>query len=380
MSIAQLNYAISIMSHMSFATKMDKIVEKFKAGNLSVFITLCALLASPSAPAQQSRAFPVRVVNAVEMEAAPTSWVPGTVIGRDDSKLSAEVDGKLEQVLEVGDRIAAGGTIARLDPITFEFQVAEAKAEIISLQAKLDFYHREVKRLETLAKMNNAAKNRLDEVSSDYADYTGRLEAARTRLAQAQDRLRRTGIKAPFPGVVTERYQAKGERISAGTPILRLVNLESLEIQARVPQTSIAYLKPGIMLDVFDGETSREASVRAIVPVGDDISRLYELRMNYDNPVWMVGQAVRVAVPVSNKRTILAVPRDALVIRQSDIKIFRVNEKSVAEAVAVKTGLAHGDMIEIIGDVRPQDLVVTRGNERLRPGMEVMIQERSEQP
>lgn len=340
----------------------------------SIFIALCCLSMQAVFAAEQLRSVPVQVVEAVEVEIAPTTWVPATVIGRDDSRLAAEVSGRLEDVLEVGDRVEKGDIIAHIESTTFELRVAEAEAEIIPLAAKLDFYRRESNRLEVLARKNNAAKNRLDEVSSNYNEYTGRLKVAKTRLALDLDQLQRTVVKAPFAGVIMHRYHTKGERVDVGDLIVRLVNTESLEIQAWVPASSIPYLNPGKELRVSDNKFEQTATVRVLVPVGDDISRLYELRLNFENPDWTVGYAVRVAVPMSNKRKILAVPRDAIVLRPNDIKVFKINADGVAESITVELGIAQDNLIEIIGDIRPGDVVVIRGNERLRDGQKVLLQ------
>lgn len=340
----------------------------------TIIAALCCLSTQAVFAADNSRTVPVQVVEAIEVEIAPTSWMPATVIGRDDSRLAAEVAGRLEEVLEIGDRVEKGGIIAHIESTTFELRVEEAEAEIIPLEAKLDFYRRESKRLEVLARKNNAAKNRLDEVSSDYDEYAGRLKVAKTRLALEQEQLKRTVVKAPFSGVVMDRYHAKGERVDAGDLIVRLINTESLEIQARIPASSIPYLSPGIELRVSDNKFEQTATVRVLVPVGDDISRLYELRLSFENPNWTAGYAVRVAVPMSNKRKILAVPRDAIVLRPNDIKVFKINGDGIAVSTAVELGIAQDNLIEIIGDIRPGDVVVIRGNERLRDGQKVLVQ------
>ena len=88
----------------------------------------------------------------------------------------------------------------------------------------------------------------------------------------------------------------------------------------------------------------------------------------------MSGHAVRVSVPVSRPKMVVAVPRDALVIRQKNVSVFRINQDNIAEFVAVKTGLSEGESIEVIGDIKPGEQVVIRGNERLRPGQKVTLQ------
>ncbi len=338
---------------------------------IALLISGVCLLAE--AMAEQEQAAKVYVAAAVEIEAAPLGWFPGTVIGRADSRLAAEVEGRLIKVVEVGDAVREGEVVARIEGTIFQLMLDEAQAELIPIQARLDFYQRESKRLEKLARNNNAAKNRLDDLMSSYDEYLGQMKATRLRLAQARDRLQRTFIKAPFHGVVSERYKSKGERVDRGDEVLRLVNTDSLEVSVRIPQALTAFISPDAILLASDGRYDERLTVRALVPVGDDISRLYELRLLFENKQWLAGQALRVAVPQSAKRQMLAVPRDALVIRQDGTSVFKVNDSNAAELVPVQVGVAQGRLVEVTGGLRAGDKVVIQGNERLRPGQAVQI-------
>lgn len=347
-----------------------------KACSLLTNISMAKLLLCLSSLVYAQPPAPVVYVSeAVNLDVSPTNWVAATVIGRYDSKLAGEVEGRLVQVLEVGDSVHKGQLVAQIEDTTFKLRVAEAEAELIPIQAKLDFYQRESKRLEKLAKENNAAKNRLDEVASDYDEHLGQIKATRLRLAQAKDTLSRTSIVAPFNGVVSERYKSKGERVDVGDEVIRLVDTDSLEIQARLPLAMTSYVTTGSKLLVSGLNRSAEASVRTLVPVGDDVSRLYELRLVVEQMPWMAGQALRVAVPVSEKRSVVAVPRDALVIREQQTRIIRINSKNIAEQIQVSLGIAEGNMIEVVGPVLPGDKIVVRGNERIRPGQTVQIRD-----
>jgi len=328
--------------------------------------TVCA---GGSMPAQ------VQVIEAKYVELAPSIWIAGSIISRHDSKLSSEVEGRIESLLEVGDMIERGGVVASIDDTTIRMQLEEAKAEIIPIRAKLTFFNHEVERLDKLAKENNAAKNRLDEVISDRDQMRGELSMKQTRLSQARDTLNRTTILAPFTGVVAERFKEEGEWAKIGDELLRLVNTEAKEIQGRIQQQSAAFIKQGNSLEVKDGKSQTMATVKTLVPVGDSISRLYEIRLDFQKTEWMAGHAVRIKVPTEKSQNALVVPRDALVIRENTIKVFRILEDNSAEIVFVKTGLANEDLIEVIGDINAGDKIVIRGNERLRPRQQVNIQQ-----
>lgn len=295
-------------------------------------------------------------------------------MGRYDSKIAAEVEGRLEQLLDVGDRVKKGDKLASIESFTLKLHADEMEAEILPKEARLEFLQREVKRLTMLAEQNNAAKNRLDEVTSQYKQTRGEIKVARARLAQSKDQLARTVLYAPFDGVVTERYKSEGERVERGDHVVRLVNTEDLEIQVRVPQEAITNIQSIGEIQVKDAEHEKTAQLRTYVPVGDALSRLYELRLSFEEDDWMSGHAVRVSIPMSKPKKVIAVPRDALVIRQKNISVFKINQNNVAEYVAVETGLSSNELIEVIGQIEAGDKVVIRGNERLRPGQSVTIQ------
>ena len=98
-----------------------------------------------------------------------------------------------------------------------------------------------------------------------------------------------------------------------------------------------------------------------------------ELRIDFSQPAWTVGQVLEAAVPTADPQRVLAVPRDALVLRRSGIAVYRLTEDGGAERLAVRPGIAQGDFIEVRGDLRPGDRVIVRGAERLRPGQKVKV-------
>ncbi len=316
----------------------------------------------------------VRTDTAIEIEMAPSSWMPGSIVGRYDSNIAAEVQGKLLSVVEVGDRLEAGQTLATIDSTTYQLNINEIKAELMPLEAELGFYERESDRLQKLEKQNNAAKNRLDEIQMNRDQTVGKIRIVKARLARARDEYSKTIIPAPFAGIVVERFKSSGERVESGDTVVRLVDTGRLEVQVRIPIDAIANIRSGDTLRVTDGKQEIQSKVRALVPVGDQRSRLYEVRLEYSGEQWPVGHAVRVAIPNDSSRSVIAVPRDALVIRSDGIVVYRVNGEGVSESVKVTTGIANDTHIEVSGGVQPGDKIVVRGNERLRPGQKLLIQ------
>ena len=154
---------------------------------------------------------------------------------------------------------------------------------------------------------------------------------------------------------------------------MRLVDTKNIEIQAQAPITVARFLKEGTDVIIRDSDRTVTSKVRAVIPVGDQRSRMIEVRIALNESDWVIGSAVRVALPKAKPVQVVAVPRDALILRQNSTYLFKVNGDDTVEQVTVTTGIGSGALIEVNGDVHDGDLVVVRGGETLRPGQAVMI-------
>ncbi len=326
-----------------------------------------------------SPAKPVVVVDARLMQLAPVNWYTGTVISREQARLAAEVPGRLLWVAEVGSEIEKGEVVARIDDALLQQEYAERQADLGRIKAQLGFLQQEASRLQRLAKQNNAAKSQLEKVVSERLAAQSELKAAQARERRTHEELQRSQLRAPFPGVVTERLLHTGEWADSGAAVVAMTDPHSVEAQSWVSVSALPFVKTGETVSLKIADRDYAGKIRTLVPVSDLRSRLYELRVDMPLGQWSVGQSVRIAVPTQHPREVLAVPRDAMVLRRGSISIYKIDADDIARRVAVTTGIASGAYIEVLGDVHAGDRVVVRGGERLRPGQAVSIQP-AEQP
>jgi RND family efflux transporter MFP subunit len=339
-------------------------------------------LVEPSSPvaAQPDGApppVPVQVAEAVEMPMTSSLWVPGTVVSRNDAKISAEIAGRLDWVAEIGDEMAEGDVVARIDDRLLKLALSEDEARIQRLEVNLRFLETEARRLETLAAEQIATRTQLDEmVSRREMAAQEHLEALLAR-DQTLGRLERTEVRVPFPGQVVQRFQQLGEYTSVGGAVVRLVDVGHVEVRAQAPLDVAPHLERGMSVRVKDDRQEIESRVRAAIPVGDERSRMFEVRVDLPGggrSPWVVGAAVRVSLPQSGTRTAVSVPRDALVLRRGSVHVFKLTGDGTVERVDVETGIGNGTRIEVNGAVAAGDRVVVRGGERLQPGQAVVVQ------
>lgn len=341
-----------------------------------IVTTLCFCLLGTHALAQFEMPPPAVVVREARLtELAPSVDVPGTVFSRYDARLASELPAKISWIAEVGTRVEEGDTVARLDDITYRLLEMEAQSRVSKEQARVTFLRSEKKRLERLAENNLSAKSQLDLTTSDLAVAESDQAIAEAQLGLAKVAMYITEIRAPFSGVVTERLRSIGERLSVADEVIRLVDPESIEVIARAPLNTVNFIKEGDILELHNDYRDGTGSVRTIVPFGNPQSHMFEVRLSVDPEVWTVGESVRLSMPTAATKELLAVPRDALVLRREGAFVFRINDDTTAEQINVMTGLGAGSLIEVIGDLRPGDRVVIRGAERLQTGTAVNVGE-----
>ncbi|MEE2691357.1 MAG: efflux RND transporter periplasmic adaptor subunit [Pseudomonadota bacterium] len=318
---------------------------------------------------------PVEIAKAVTAELAPLSEAPGSVVSLRDSLIAAATAGKIVWVADVGAEIEEGGVVARIDPSDAAFARDAAVAEVKRLEARVAYLDRQYERWADLGDEFGESETSLDQMRADRDDARQSLASARVALQRAETNLERTEVRAPFPGRVVTQQAQIGEFANPGTAIARLVDIRHLEVTAQAPASLLASIKPGDEVTVKNGEMTLKAPVRAVVPVGDQVSRLLELRLSLPEPVWHIGSAVRVSLPMRAPQRVVAADRDALVLRANRVSVFVVGDDMKARQVDVELGAADGDLIELIGAVNEGDRLVIRGGERLRDGQTVSIQD-----
>lgn len=317
---------------------------------------------------------PVKVAEAVLRPMAALVLVPGTVVSRNDARIAAEISGRLTWVAEIGDPVAAGDPVARIDAKALDLQIQQDEATIRRLETNLEYLDKQLERLRTLTDERIAARHQLDEILAERAMAEQELVQAGIAGEQTRYRLERTEVRAPFPGKVVERLQQPGGYVSVGRDVVRLVNTRDAEVRAQAPLDLAPYLRDGMEVTVGDDVREIASRIRTVVPVGDERSRMFELRVALPADSWAVGSAVRVELPRGGVREAVSVSRDALILRRDSAYLFKVTAAGTVERVAVETGVGSGVMIEIRGEVAAGDRVVVRGGERLQPGQAVAIQ------
>ena len=338
-------------------------------------IALTALAASGAAFGQGPGFPPARVeVTLAEVrDMAPVVDVTGTVVSLNDSRIAAEIEGVLTWIANVGDGVSAGDVIARIDPRLMQVALDRARANVARLESEFRYRDRQLQRTQELATQQAASATLLDESRALRDQAMHQLADARAALVRAEGDMARTDIRAPFAGHVTERLASVGEFVTAGEDVLRFVDTQRLEIALPAPIALTAFIEPGATVAVRGNGRVGEHTIRTVVPVGDAVSRMVEVRLDTGDTGWIVGTPVQVSLPSDTPVTTVAVPRDALVERGNQIFVYTVSDDGTAKQVAADVSTVIGLWVGVRAGVAAGDRVIVRGAERLAPGQPVEI-------
>ena len=317
---------------------------------------------------------PVRVSDAMRTEMSSVIWIPGTIVSRNDARIASEVSGRINWMAEVGDYVREGEPLVRIDSTLLELQVREATANTGQLEANLKYLEQQRVRQQQLRSQNLTSSTDLEEAQSQADIARQQLEQSRVTLAQRQYQLDRSTVLAPFSGKVVERLRRTGEFMQVGGEVVRLVDIENIEVRGRAPLGVTPFVFDGMDVTIRDRHGRESLSkIRTVVPVGDDRSRTIEVRIAVAENSWAVGTPVRVALPQSDPREVIAVHRDAVILRENASYLYKVTEEGTVEQITITTGIENGTYVEVTGEIAPGDRIVIRGGERLQPGQTVTI-------
>ena len=365
------------------------------AFSLSPILAACLIVLSTAmAPARAQQSVPV-VVDRVVAEATQQNVpVIGRFIARQSGPVAARISGPVAEFkVDVGDRVKLGDVLAVLvkDSLQWERELKAAElnrfqAALETAQETLKLRQQELSRLEGLRKSAAFSQARLDDkrqevavAKAEIAVARGQLESAKASLKLAEIALSYADVVAPYSGVVSRRHTEAGAFVTLGSPLITLINDTNLEIEADVPARNVGGLEPGARIPATLGTAalaaqSFYAEVRAVVPDENPQTRTRTVRFLPvdvpDGAGTAANQSVTLSIPAARAETVATVHKDAVLNRLGKTVVF-LHEDGKAVIKPVRLGEAVGSRLIVESGLAAGDLVVVRGNERLRPGQEI---------
>ena len=294
----------------------------------------------------------------------------GSVDTKKNIVVTPEMSGILKQVfVKEGQRVSKGQILARIDDGGMSQQLAQ-------LQIQSD-----------LAKTTYERQKRLwDQKIGSELEFLQRksaYEAQQQAVNQLQTQIGKTAVRAPFSGVVDDVITEQGSVVGAGqSPIMRIVNLSDMYIEAVIPEQYLTSVKEGSDVEVnfpVLGTTTKE-KIRQAGDFIDPNNRTYKVEIGVSNKEGNIKPNLTAKLKINdytNEKAIL-IPQSVIsenaegeqyVYIANDIK----EKNAIAKRIIVETGKTQGDFIEITNGLKDGDAVIKEGARSVKDGQEIKI-------
>ncbi len=349
-----------------------------KVGLLPFLLITSLMIVAINSRAQTPPSAPVVVTEVKEQTLQKPVTLVGAVEPLKRSTIASEIAGLVEDFpVEEGDVVKKGDVLAKLRTKSLEIDLREAKAQKVEAEARYRLANKNLERFQELYKKGVASLQQLQDAEAEKDANSARVSQLQAQIDSHTYDLARSKIVAPFDGYVTAEHTEVGQWIEVGGPVIELIDISGAEIHVDVPERYISEIRLGDLATInFDAlpDLSIEGRITSIVPQADRESRTFPIKVVVDNREGLIksGMVARVSFLIGEPSLVKLVPKDAIVEQNRSNFVYVVNDGAVMP-VQVSTGIAYKDLIQIIGPVEMGQLVVTRGNERLRPNQQVQI-------
>ncbi|MET0327489.1 MAG: efflux RND transporter periplasmic adaptor subunit [Luteimonas sp.] len=332
----------------------------------------------------------------------------GYVVARRTATVSSKITGRVREVLiEEGQRVEAGQVMATLDPVDADAQralsssqLAAARSQVGSVQARLSQAEADAKRQQALVAQQLVSRSQFDQAVALRDGLRAELVTAQRNAQVARDSLAisdlgvdNTVVRAPFAGVVTAKAAQPGEIVSplsAGggftrTGIGTIVDMDSLEVEVDVGEAFIGRVQPKMPVEATLNaypDWKIPAEVIAIIPAADRGKATVKVRIaiRAKDARIVPDMGVRVsfleapkAASEQQKPQGVRVAGGAIVQRDGGDVAFVVGEGDAVELRTLKTGAAMGNDRQVLSGLAGGETVVLDPPETLGNGTKVRV-------
>jgi membrane fusion protein (multidrug efflux system) len=307
---------------------------------------------------------PVEVVEVTTGTIASYLSATANLVAEDQVKVLAEAEGRVERLqVEEGDLVTKGQVLAVL--VQDEAKIAKSKVDLKASNASAA-----LERAKGTSEQGLISAESYDQLQMEY-------DVARQEVAEAEWRLAKTVIRAPFSGRITERFITLGQHLRPGDELFTVADYDPLVARIYLPERDVFELEEGREVRITlaaNAEFSFIGRIRQIAPVVDTATGTVKVTVEAVRPPAGVrpGAFVSIGIVREQHPTALLLPRESVIRELRAVHVF-VTEDNAAVKKAVELGLEEGDMVEVLSGVAEGDKVVVAGQGGLDDGQRIKI-------
>lgn len=303
---------------------------------------------------------------------------PGSLAAKRESRIGPEVRGRIDEIyVEEGDRVAAGDPLFRIDRVSYELGLRQARARLDSAKAQRKQVSSDLGRARKLRSQNVVSDNEIEKLMTSAEVAAAAVREAEEMVALAQRNLDQTLVRSPYDASVAMRLEDEGTTalVQPQTIVVVLQETIELEAQATIPEIHFSAIGEGdsALLHVAGLAHPIATTVAGVGDAIDPATRTFLVKMRVPNEDRRLKAGIFAEIEIlpRAKSDVVLVPRGAVRHEDGEARVFVVRDGR-AVPVTVRLGVASEDAVEVLHGVRVDDEIVVGEHARtLGPGMRV---------
>ncbi|RAX57622.1 efflux transporter periplasmic adaptor subunit [Helicobacter monodelphidis] len=301
----------------------------------------------------------------------------GSLYFEERSNLASEVSGVIETIyVKEGERVKQGQKLALLNSDLLDLQIQSQEALLRQSKALLDKTAKDFERFNKLYKSNSISFKEYENALFDLRAQRGSADAIEADLKKLKKERDKKELKSPYDGVILSQSLKRGEWVNVGASLFSIAKLSPLEATFEVPFDVLRSLKVGQKIEVLIASKQYNASIAALIPLGDAKARTFPIKLAIEDPYGELIEGLEVRAKLFKKglESGLLVPRDAILPSNNGNIIFVVREsKAVQVDIEVQQYSSNLALVRSkkAGFLKVGEKVITKGHERLKNGDEI---------
>jgi membrane fusion protein (multidrug efflux system) len=281
----------------------------------------------------------------------------GSLVANQQSEVAANASGRVVKTfVERGDFVTLGQPLVQLDQRSARLSAVEAKANLESATLQKQLADTQCARNEQLLAKGAITKDEWQRADSQCQTSVSAAAAARARAEVATQTVTDSTVRAPFAGMIGDRYVSVGEYVQPQTKVATVTELEPLRLQLTVPEADIAAVQPGLtVIGPSVRESTRDLVVEALV---DNADKKLRPGMFATAHLLLPDQSLPV------------VPQAALKSDGTTTRAYVVNGGAIEERI-VQPGPTRDGVVAILDGLKAGEVVVLSPDDKVRDGVPV---------
>jgi len=304
--------------------------------------------------------------------------VSGKIEATKSANISTRMMGYVDKIhVQVGDKVRNGQLLLSVNNADISAKLAQVNAGISEATAAFTNVEKDYNRFTALFQENSASQKELDDITANYNMAKARLESARQMKNEVNAQLSYANIRAPFSGVVTNKFINAGDMANPGMALLEVESPGKYQVLAMVPESEILEIKNdtevAVQLKALNQTLKGKVTEVSTSSKNTGGQYLVKVILEKTDAQILSGMYASVQFPLERKTTSSAVmiPVDAIVNKGQLTGIYTVSQSNTALLRWLRLGRTFGDKVEVLSGLSADEQYIVSAEGKLYNGVKI---------